>query len=113
MTASRFHTYATSASTNLSVGEVSVAEGCPPGNLNDAIRELMVDGKMLADEVAAIDPGMPESGGSFTGDILRQTRGGYLHHASGAFVDGRVFVQPEGSANPGAPAEGTMVFFYT
>jgi hypothetical protein len=106
-----FHDYLPTAAANNLVGGVSVAEGCPPGNLNDAIRQIMADARALADEVAAIAPGMPVSGGSFTGDILRGGRGGYFHHASSALSDGRVHVLPEGSALP-AGAEGVLVFFY-
>ena len=108
---SGFHDYLALPAANVSIGGVSVAEGCPPGNLNNAIRQLMSDGKALADELAAIDPGMPEAGGSFTGDILRSGRGAYLHYQSSALADGRVYVLPEGSALP-TPAEGVMVFFY-
>jgi len=109
---SGFHDYLPTPAANVSLGGISVAEGCPPGNLNNAIRQLMADGRALADEVAAIDPGMPVSGGSFTGDIARGGRGGYLNHASTALPDGRVYVLPEGSALPGG-GEGVLVFFYT
>src|SRR6478736_9127004 len=108
---SGFHDYLTTPAANVSVGGVSVAEGCPPGNLNNAIRQLMADARAIADEVTAIDPGMPVSGGTFTGDIQRGGQGAYLHHASSALADGRVYVLPEGAALP-TPAEGVMVFFY-
>ncbi len=109
---SGFHDYLTTPAGNTSLGGVSVAEGCPPGNLNNAIRQLMADGKALADEVSGIVPGMPPSGGTFTGDIVRSGRGGYLNHASSALPDGRVYVLPEGAALP-AGGEGMLVFFYT
>lgn len=108
---SGFHDYSTTPASNTSLGGVSVAEGCPPSNMNNAVRQLMADGKSLADEVAGISTGMPVSGGAFTGDITRSTQGAYLHYQSTALTDGRVYVLPEGTALP-TPAEGVLVFFY-
>lgn len=35
--------YSTTPSSNTSIASISVAEGCSPGNINDAIRQLMAD----------------------------------------------------------------------
>ncbi|MGJ3630117.1 hypothetical protein AB5I41_30965 [Sphingomonas sp. MMS24-JH45] len=55
---------------------------------------------------------MPTAGGSFTGDIARQGRGAYLHHANAAQNSGRIYFLPEGTALP-ALSEGDVVFFYS
>lgn len=95
-----FPDYSTTPSLNVTIGGVNVGENCPPGNLNNAIRTLAADGKILANQVATITTGMPVGGGTFTGDITRQGRGGYLHHNSGALASGRIFVQPTGGSAP-------------
>lgn len=40
--------YSTSAGSNTSISGINIAEGCSPGNLNNAIRQLMADVKTMA-----------------------------------------------------------------
>lgn len=91
-----------------------MAEGCPPANINDAIRQLAADGRSLSDIVAGISTAglMPYTGGAFTGQITRSGKGGYLFNANAAQVGGAVSVLPSGTALPTSPAEGDFVFFY-
>lgn len=106
-----FSDYSTTPSENVSIAGINVAENCPAGNMNDAVRQLMADGKGLANTVGGLTGAMPASGGAFTGDITRQGQGGYLHHAAAALIDGQVHFLPVGSARPAA-AEGRVVFYY-
>jgi hypothetical protein len=82
--------------------------------VNDAIRQLMADGRSLYDTVAAIDIStlMPKSGGAFTNNPTRSGSGGYLYNANSAQGGGKVSILPTGSARPSSPAEGDMVFYY-
>lgn len=106
-----FADYSTTPASNTSIAGINIAEGCPPANINDAIRRLAADGKALSDQVNAGGSAMPVSGGAFTGDITRQGRGAYLGHASSALSSGQVHILPAGTARPTA-AEGTVVFYY-
>jgi len=105
-----FSDYSTTPASNTNLGGINVAEGCAAGNLNDAIRRLAADGKLLSDQVAGFTSGMPVSGGAFTGDISRSSRGAYLHHQSASLTDGQVVVLPQGSGDP-AGAEGRIALF--
>ncbi len=107
-----FSDYSTNPSVNVTIAGVNVGEFCPPGNLNDAIRQLMADGKALSLTIPDVSSFMGKGGGVFTGDISRQGRGGYLHHANNAFTDGRVFFLPRGSPRPSSPVEGMVVNYY-
>lgn len=109
-----FSDYSTTPANNTTIGGLSIAEGCAAANVNNAIRQLMSDGKTLDTTVAAIDTSalMPKSGGAFTGQITRSGRGGYLHHANATQSGGKVSILPTGSARPTSPSEGDMVFYY-
>lgn len=106
-----FRDYSTDPNANGAIAGIDVSEDCPPGGINDAIRQLMADGKELSQEVGGTSSGMPVSGGAFTGDITRSGRGAYLHHASPSLTDGRVITAPVGTARP-TPAEGLLVLYY-
>lgn len=97
---------------NITIGGVNVAEGCSPAGLNNVERYLGAAIRVVYNQVQGLGGGMPLTGGAFTGDITRQGRGGYLHHAGAAQSSGKVTFLPEGSALP-AMAEGDIVFFYT
>jgi len=96
---------------NVTIGGVNVAEGCSPGGLNNVERYLAAAMRDTYDKIPAAGTFVPASGGSYTGDIFRATRGAYLHHAGSAQTDGRVMFLPEGSARP-TGAEGMVVFYY-
>jgi hypothetical protein len=40
--------YSTTAASNTSISGINIAEGCSPGNINNAIRQLMADVKVMA-----------------------------------------------------------------
>lgn len=104
--------FSTTPAANTTIGGVNVGEGCSPGGINNAIRYVAATARDLWDRLPDVTALMPKIGGTFTGDILRQSRGAYLHHASSSQTDGQVFFLPEGSARPAA-AEGTVVFYYS
>ena len=60
----------------------------------------MADVKAFSTTVPVAANYMPIVGGTFTGDILRNGRGGYLHHASSTYLSGRVFTTALGAADP-------------
>lgn len=103
--------FSTTPSVNVTIGGINVGEDCSPGGINDAIRYIAAVMRDTFDRIPATGAYVPTTGGTYTGDILRQGRGAFLHHAGSAQIDGRVMFLPEGSARP-AGAEGLVVFYY-
>jgi hypothetical protein len=97
---------------NVTIGGVNVGEDCSPGGLNDALRYVAAVCRDTSDKIPVVGGFVPSTGGSYTGDIFRATRGAYLHHAGAGQTDGRVMFLPEGSARPGG-SEGLVVFYYS
>ena len=107
-------TWSTNPNLNVTVNGINIAEGCPPANINNGIREVMAGVAELRDAVPSVAGLMPVAGGTFSGTQPRYTgRGAYLHHNDSANTSGRVYLLPTGSANPTSPASGDIVLFYT
>lgn len=109
-----FSDYSTTPANNNSIEGINIAEGCPAANINNAIRQLASDGASLAATVAAINVSsyMPKAGGAFTGDITRNSAGGYFYHVGATQSKAPVYTQPVATALPTSPAEGTVVLQY-
>lgn len=84
---------------NASMGGLDVGENCAAGNMNGGLRKVMAYLRQMWDELD-ISSLMPLAGGTFTGDILRNGRGAYLHHNSATYASGRVFVTAAGASDP-------------
>ncbi len=97
---------------NVTIGGVNVGEDCSPAGINNALRYLAATSRDLFNRVEDVSDAMPITGGIFQGDILRQSRGAYLHHANSARTGGMVDFLPEGSVRP-TPVEGMVVFYYS
>jgi len=108
-----FSDYSTTPGSNTSIAGTNVAENCPAGNVNNAIRQLMADGKTLNNIVSAITTGMPYSGGAFTGAITFTGAGAYRYNVDPTLVSGRTHFLVDGSARPASPGEGELVLYYT
>ena len=107
-------TWSTTASANVTINGINIAEGCPPANMNNAVREVMAGVASLRDAVPSIAGLMPAAGGTFSGTQPIYTgRGAYLHNADSANSSGRLSILPTGSANPTSPANGDIVLFFT
>lgn len=109
-----FSDYSLTPASNVTIGGVSVAEGCAAANLNDAVRQLAADGRALSDTVSGVSTSglMPKSGGAFTGQITRSGGGGYFYNANAAQGGGKISFLASGSARPSSPSEGDVVFYY-
>jgi hypothetical protein len=109
-----YTTWNTNANLNVTIDGINIAEGCPPQNINNAIRSVMAGVADLAGDVPSITGLIPVSGGVFSGtQPIFTGRGAYLHHNDSANTSGRVYVLPEGSSLPGSPSNGDTVFFFT
>lgn len=108
-----FADYSTNPALNVTIGGKNVAEGCPPGNINDAIRQLAADGKTLNNTVLAIDLSgyATLAGPAFTAQPTYSGRGALLLHNNAANASGRIFVQAEAAAVP-TMSDGDILLTY-
>ena len=104
--------WSTNPDSNGTIEGTNIAENCPASNVNDVIRKMAAAIRVLYNNLPNVSALMPKSGGAFTGQITRDGRGGYLHHANSAQGGGAVHILASGTALPSSPAEGTVVFFY-
>lgn len=105
--------YSTTPASNTSVSGINIAENCLPGNLNNAMRQIMADVRVMYDNLPSTATLMTKAGGTFSGTQPIYTgRGAYLHHNSSAFASGRVFVQAAGGATPSGMASGDLLLEY-
>ena len=81
--------YNVTPSLNVTISGINVNTGCPAGNLDNAIRQLMADIKVEYN--ARLDPAnyVPKTGGAFTGQITGNSAGGYHYSASSADSGGK------------------------
>lgn len=108
-----FSDYSSTPSLNVTIGGVSVAEGCAAGNVNNALRQIAADGKILSDTVGAINTSalLPLAGGTMTGTITQSGGGSHRYNALATLTSGATHFLATGSARPTA-AEGVVVFYY-
>ena len=93
---------------------MNIAEGCPPGNVNNGLRSIMAGVAELRDDLPSVEDLMPVAAGTYSGTQPRYTASGaYMFHADSANASGRVSILADGSANPASPSNGDIVFFFT
>lgn len=106
-----FSDWSTTPADNSTIGSTNVAEGCDPGGINNAIRELMAACKTFDDNKA--DPAalvtLLNSVISINAIVLG--RGAVMHHNNAGNTSGKIFIQASGGAVP-AMADGDMLFEY-
>lgn len=108
-----FSDYSSTPANNTTLAGLSVAEGTTSmAAINNQLRQLMADGKELADDVAAIGTPMTAAGGTFTGDINRQGRGGYYSANNATHSAPQIYVLADGSPAPTSPPNGSLVIYY-
>lgn len=105
--------WSTNPALNTTVGGVSIAEGCPAANVNNAERAIMAEMRAaiapamdaflasatLADALAALGA-LSVAGGEVTGNIVRHSAGPHLYHTNAAFGSGRLFYTAAGASDP-------------
>lgn len=104
--------WSTTAGSNTTVGGINIGEGCPPGNINGAIREMMAEIRVWYGTIPDYSLLMPKSGGAFSGSITRSGAGAYRYNNDSSLPDGRTYFLAEGSARPSSPGEGVVVWYY-
>lgn len=97
-----FSDYSLTPGSNGTIAGINIAEDCSPAGLNNAIRQLMSDGKELSNTVSNIDLSAyaPLNAPVFIGQPTYSGRGAVMHHNNAANTSGRIFVQAEGASTP-------------
>lgn len=88
-------------------GRITAAANTPISITKSQVSDLGTIGTMAAQNTTSY---LPKTGGAFTGDITRDTRGAYLHHNNSALGSGRIFVQAAGT--PPTMSNGDILLEY-
>lgn len=93
--------YSTTPASNTTIGGTNIAENCSPAGLNNAIRQIMADVRVMYDGLPVMTDYQTKAAAVFSGTQPIYTgRGAYLHHNNSANASGKIFVQAEGAALP-------------
>jgi len=109
-----FSDWSSNQGENTNVGSVFIGENCPPGNLNNGIREVMAQARAafsralgsffasntVADARTALKAVGTEGSDQMTANLVRQGAGPHLYHTNASFSSGRLFVTASGAADP-------------
>lgn len=104
--------WSTNPSDNSSISGINIAENCPAGNMNGAVRQMMADIRVFYNGVPVAADLVAKTGGVFTGNPVFSGRGGYLYNNDASSPGGRVFVQASGGATPAGMANGDWLAEY-
>lgn len=105
--------WATAPASNTSISGININEGCGPSGINNAIRQVMADVRVMYDNLPSTANLMPKAAGVFSGTQPTYTgRGCYLHHNSSAMSSGRIFLQAAGGATPSGMISGDILLEY-
>jgi len=104
--------YSTTPGDNGSISGINIAENCPAGNINGAIRQMMADIRAMYNGLPDASALVAKTGGVFTGNPTFTGRGGYIYHDSSSNTSGRVFIQPIGGSVPSGMANGDFLLEY-
>lgn len=108
-----FSDYSLTPSANLTLAGLSLAENSTAlASYNNQMRQIMADGKELANTVAAIGSPLLLTGGTVTGNIIRSGFGGHYYANDAANTSPRIYTLVDGSAAPTSPPNGSLVVYY-
>jgi hypothetical protein len=105
-----FSDYSSAPGSNSTIGGINIAEGCPAGNINGAIRQLMADARAEHDNLPNVSALAPKAAAVFEGTQPKYTgRGAMLHHNNPANASGRLFFQASGGPVPSGMVDGDLL----
>ncbi len=102
----------TNANLNSTVDGINIAEGCPAGNMNGAIRAVMANVRVMYDGLPNLSNYVLKTGGVFLTNPTFNGRGGFLHNASSTNTGGQITAQAQGSGVPSGMANGDWLAEY-
>ena len=116
-----FGDWSTTAANNTTVGSVNIGENCPPGNLNNGIREVMAQlraafSTSLATFFASPDlataranlGAVSKAGDTLTGNLTRQGAGAHPYFADANLSSPVIYVTAAGASNPTGNQPGAI-----
>lgn len=105
--------YSTTPASNTAISGINIDEGCAPGGLNGALRQMMADVRVMYNNLPSTAGYMPTAGGTFSGTQPIYTgRGAYTHWNSSSLTSGRIFLQASGGATPSGMSPGDILLEY-
>lgn len=108
-----FADYSLTPSANLTLAGLSLAENSTAlASLNNMLRQIMADGKELSNQVVGIGNPLLLTGGTVTGAIVRNGRGGYYHANSVGNADPQIYTLVDGSPAPSSPPNGSIAIYH-
>lgn len=105
--------YSTTPASNTTISGTNIDEGCPPGNLNNATRQMMADIRVMYDNLPDVSGLAPLSSPAFTGQPTFTGAGAFRYNHSASLSSGREYFLADGDAYPASPVAGDVVNFYT
>lgn len=93
--------WSTTPSANTAIDGTFIGEGCPPGNVNGAIRSVMASVRVMYNNLPSTSNFASLNSPAFTGQPSIQGRGAMLWFGNSALSSGVVHVQPQGQQIPG------------
>jgi hypothetical protein len=107
-----FSDYSSTPASNTTIAGINIAEGCPAGNINGAVRQLMADAKDEHDALPDLaDYVLLDGTAAFTGQPTYSGRGAFIHHNNSANTSGRIFIQASGGTAP-SMSNGDLLLEY-
>ena len=108
-----FSAYSLTPSANLTLAGLSLAENSTAlASYNNQMRQIMADGKEVANQIAAIGTPITTAGAVFVGNITRSGFGGYYVANNAAATAPRIYVQVDGSSAPTSPPTDSLVIYH-
>jgi hypothetical protein len=101
--------WSTDPNQNTSVDGINIAENCPPGNLNNALRAIMAAVRAAFSNVPNGADYVTKSNGSFANQPAVSGRGAILHHNDPSNASGRIFIQAAGGTAPVGMVNGDFL----
>lgn len=106
-----FSDWSATPSSNSTIAGTNIAEGCPPANINNAIREIMAAAKTFDTNKADGSLYVTKASSVISTNAITSGRGAVLHHNNSANTSGKVFIQASGTAAP-TMANGDILLEY-
>jgi hypothetical protein len=105
-----FADWSATASSNTTIAGINIAEGCPPGNINNVIREIAAAAKTQDTNKADGTLYVLKSASVLSTGAIMLGRGAAIHHNNAANASGKIIVQATGAAP--SMADGDILLEY-
>lgn len=94
---------------NGTISGTNIAENCPAANVNDAIRKIMANVRLMYDGLPNGSTFVTKTGAIFLDQPMFSGRGAFLHHNDPTLTSARVYVQAAGGSPPAGMVNGDFL----